>query len=202
MKEVGRWSAAEVSNWLADEGMPEYSDALLNVDGVALLQLSESDFRNPPLSLVAGDNGRRLLERLETLRITSHMGNHENKHHANGHVTNGKIQNGAPKNGFRSEAIQIHIPRPSESESTVFPAEWYKTGVAFGYALCCFITTSVVISIVHERVPSKEESPPLPDKFFDVFDRRQWAFSICEINGMLLVAVWFIQWIHLKHRSV
>lgn len=198
MKEVGSWSAAEVSVWLAEEGMPEYSDALRNVDGAALLRLSESDFQKPPLCLVAGDNGRRLLEHLETLRIANHMGNHGNNHHLNGHVGNGKIHNGTPKNGLRSEAIQIHIPLPPEA----FPTEWYKTGMAFGYALCCFITTSVVISIVHERVPSKNESPPLPDKFFDLFDRVQWAFSICEINGMLLVAVWLIQWIHLKHRSV
>ncbi|MCJ8736466.1 hypothetical protein PDJAM_G00012890 [Pangasius djambal] len=202
MKEVGRWSAAEVSDWLVEEGMPEYSDALRNVDGAALLRLSESDFQNPPLCLVAGDNGKRLLERLETLRIANHMGNHGNNRHVNGHVGNGKIPNGAPKNGFRSDAIQIHIPLPSEHERTAFPTEWYKTGVAFGYALCCFITTSIMISVVHERVPSKEESPPLPDKFFDLFDRVQWAFSICEINGMLLVAVWIIQWIHLKHRSI
>lgn len=202
MKEVGRWSAAEVSDWLVEEGMPEYSEAFRNADGAALLRLSESDFRNPPLSLAAGDNGKRLLERLETLRVADHMGNHGNNRHVNGHIGKGKDSNGAPKNGFRSEAIQIHIPNLSETEHTAFPTEWCKTGVAFGYAMCCFITTSVMIAIVHERVPSKEESPPLPDKFFDLLDRVQWAFSICEINGMLLVAVWFIQWLHLKHRSI
>ncbi|XP_027032479.1 phosphatidylcholine:ceramide cholinephosphotransferase 1 [Tachysurus fulvidraco] len=202
MKEVGSWSAAEVTDWLAEEGMLEYSEALRDVDGEALLRLSESDFRNPPLCLVAGDNGRRLQERLETLHIAQHMGNHGDNRHVKGHLGNGEILNGAAKNGFRSDAVRIHIPRPSESERTSFPTEWYKTGVAFGYALCCFITTSIVISIVHERVPTKEESPPLPDKFFDLFDRVQWAFSICEINGMLLVFIWFIQWIHLKHRSI
>lgn len=202
MKEVGHWSAAEVSDWLVEEGMPEYSDALSNVNGAALLLLSESDFQKPPLSLVSGDSGRRFLERLETLRVANHMGNHGNSNHVNRHVGNGKLSKGTPKNGFRSDAIQIHIPLPTENEYTAFPTEWYKTGVAFGYALCCFITTSVMISIVHERVPSKEESPPLPDKFFDLFERVQWAFSICEINGMLLVAVWILQWIHLKHRSV
>ncbi|KAF7704838.1 phosphatidylcholine:ceramide cholinephosphotransferase 1 [Silurus meridionalis] len=202
MTEVGHWSAAEVSDWLAEEGMPEYSDALRNVDGVGLLQLSEADFQREPLCLVTGDNGRSFLERLETLRIANHMGNHGNNRQINGHVGNGKVHKGAVKNGFRSEAVQIHIPLPSENERTAFPTEWHKTGLAFAYALCCFFTTSVVISIVHERVPSKEESPPLPDKFFDLFDRVQWAFSICEINGMLLVAVWLVHWLHLKHRSI
>ncbi|XP_036448483.1 phosphatidylcholine:ceramide cholinephosphotransferase 1 [Colossoma macropomum] len=216
MKEVGLWSAAEVSEWLAEEGMPEYSEALRNVDGHALLQLSESDFRNPPLSLVTADNGHQLLERVETLRIANHMevhknGNHGISHHTNGHVgtslsngtvSNGKVLNGGPKNGFHSEPVRIQIPLPPEHERSPFPTEWSKTAVAFIYALCCFVTTSVVISVVHERVPSKEESPPLPDKFFDLFDRVQWAFSICEINGMLLVGVWIVQWLLLKHRSI
>ncbi|XP_017539139.1 phosphatidylcholine:ceramide cholinephosphotransferase 1 [Pygocentrus nattereri] len=216
MMEVGLWSAAEVSEWLAEEGMPEYSEALRNVDGRALLRLSESDFRNPPLSLVTADNGHQLLERVETLRIANHMevhksGNHGNSHHTNGHVgtclsngtiSNGKVLNGGPKNGFHSEPVRIPIPLPPEHERSPFPTEWSKTAVAFIYALCCFVTTSVVISVVHERVPSKEESPPLPDKFFDLFDRVQWAFSICEINGMLLVGLWIVQWLLLKHRSI
>lgn len=216
MKEVGLWSMEEVSEWLVEQGMTEYSEALRNVDGRALLQLSELDFRSPPLSRVTGDNGHQLLERVETLRIANHMevhksGKHGSSHHTNGHVSitigngaisNGKIRNGEPKNGFHSEPVQIHIPLPPEHERTSFPTEWSKTGVAFLYAVCCFVTTSVVISVVHERVPPKEESPPLPDKFFDVFDRVQWAFSICEINGMLLVSMWLIQWLLLKHRAI
>ncbi|KAK1793528.1 hypothetical protein P4O66_011432, partial [Electrophorus voltai] len=210
MKEVGLWSVTEVSDWLAEEGMPEYSEVLRNVDGRALLQLSESDFRNSPLALVTGDNGHQLLERVEMLRIASHMytsGHNGNGHHANAHVgdgsvSNGKIPSGELMNGSCSEPVRIHIPLPSEHERSPFPTEWSKTAVAFLYALCCFITTTVVISVVHERVPPKEVSPPLPDKFFDMFERVQWAFSICEINGMLLVGVWFVQWLLLKHRSI
>ncbi|XP_051724357.1 phosphatidylcholine:ceramide cholinephosphotransferase 1 [Ctenopharyngodon idella] len=216
MKEVRLWTASDVSDWLTDEGMQEYTDALRNVDGPSLLRLSEEDFNASPLSLVTGDSGRQLLERIETLRFTSHMKAHksnniENNHHANGHVSgalangsvsNGKILNGGPKNGLRSDAVRILVPPLPEQERTPYPTEWFKTGVAFLYALCCFLTTTVVISVVHERVPPKEESPPLPDKFFDLFDRVEWAFSICEINGMLLVGLWFTQWLLLKHRSI
>lgn len=216
MKEVRLWTACDVSDWLTDEGMQEYTDALRNKDGPALLQLSEEDFNASPLSLVTGDGGRQLLERIETLRFTSHMkahknNNHENSHHANGHVSgglangsvsNGKILNGFSKNSLHSDAVRILVPPLPEQERTPYPTEWSKTGVAFLYALCCFLTTTVVISVVHERVPPKEESPPLPDKFFDLFDRVEWAFSICEINGMLLVGVWFAQWLLLKHRLV
>ncbi|KAG7219588.1 hypothetical protein INR49_018965 [Caranx melampygus] len=103
MKKVAAWSAEDVSDWLSKEGMPEYIEALHEMDGPAMLRLTKADFQNPPFSL---------------------------------------------------------------------------------------------------RVPPKEHTPPLPDKFFDMFNRVEWAFSICEINGMLLVGLWLIQWILLKHRSI
>ncbi|KAM4607542.1 phosphatidylcholine:ceramide cholinephosphotransferase 1 isoform 1-T3 [Polymixia lowei] len=207
MKKVGAWTAEDVSHWLSEEGMQEYGDALRTTDGVALLRLTEADFRIPPLSLVSSDGGRQLLERLETLQLETHIEAHKNGH-TNGHV--GGLPNGTSKpqrngslglNGFRKEMVQIPIPT-MEAVRSPFPAEWGKTGMAFLYAVVCFVTTSVVISVVHERVPTKEHTPPLPDKFFDLFDRVEWAFSICEINGMLLVGLWLIQWALLKYRSI
>lgn len=208
MKRVGQWSAEEVSHWLSEEGMPEYSDALHHMDGPALLRLSEADFQTPPLSLVSSDNGRQLLERLETLCIETHIEAHKNGH-ANGHAG---LPNGTTKpprngpslghNGFRKDMVHIPIPMAESDRMVVFPSEWGKTGVAFLYAVVCFVTTTVVISVVHERVPEKEHTPPLPDKFFDLFNRVEWAFSICEINGMLLVGLWLLQWTLLKYRSI
>lgn len=208
MKRVGQWSAEEVAHWLSEEGMQEYSDALHHMDGPALLRLSEADFQTPPLSLVSSDNGRQLLERLETLCIETHIEAHKNGH-ANGHagLPNGttKPQRNGPSlghNGFRKDMVHIPIPMAESDRMVVFPSEWGKTGVAFLYAVVCFVTTTVVISVVHERVPEKEHTPPLPDKFFDLFDRVEWAFSICEINGMLLVGLWLLQWTLLKYRSI
>lgn len=202
MKKVATWSAKDVSDWLSKEGMPEYVDALHHTDGPSLLMLTKADFHKQPLSLVSSDGGLQLLERVETLRIENHMEAHKNGH-ANGHaggITNGTIK--PHRNGtLGNKKEMVHIPIPTgEATHCSFPTEWGKTGVAFLYALVCFVTTTVVISVVHERVPSKEHTPPLPDKFFDLFDRVEWAFSICEINGMLLVGLWLIQWILLKYR--
>lgn len=192
----------DVSDWLVREGMPEYGDALAGSDGAALLALTAADFLAPPLARVSSDGGRQLLERLETLRIETHMEAHKNGH-ANGHLPNGtpKLnQNGALGAGDTRLDV-IRIPMPSaERARCALPTEWGKTGVAFIYAVVWMVSTTVVISVVHERVPPKEHTPPLPDKFFDVFDRVGWAFSICEINGLLLVALWFCQWLLLKHR--
>uniref|UniRef100_A0A8C6SUB7 Sphingomyelin synthase 2b n=1 Tax=Neogobius melanostomus TaxID=47308 RepID=A0A8C6SUB7_9GOBI len=65
--------------------------------------------------------------------------------------------------------------------------EWWKTGVAFLYATFNLVFTTVVITVVHERVPDKTVNPPLPDKFFDYIDRVPWAFTVTE-------------WLFLKHK--
>uniref|UniRef100_A0A1A7YJK7 Phosphatidylcholine:ceramide cholinephosphotransferase 1 n=1 Tax=Iconisemion striatum TaxID=60296 RepID=A0A1A7YJK7_9TELE len=206
MKSVERWSAEEVSDWLIKEGMLEYVDMLRQTDGPALLRLTEADFQDHT-QRVSSDGGQQLLQRVETLRIKTHIEAHQNGR-ANGHVVG--IPNGSVKpqrNGtldrkdFGNDMVQIPIPTVETARSS-FPTEWRKTGIAFIYAVICFVTTSIVISVVHERVPPKEHTPPLPDKFFDLFDRVEWAFSICEVNGLLLVGLWLIQWILLKHRSI
>ncbi|MEQ2187964.1 hypothetical protein GOODEAATRI_010138 [Goodea atripinnis] len=87
-----------------------------------------------------------------------------------------------------------------EEHTDRLPNEWWKTGVAFLYALFNLVFTTVVITIVHERVPDKSVSPPLPDKFFDYVDRVPWAFTVTETNGLILVGLWLIQWLFLKHK--
>lgn len=120
----------------------------------------------------------------------------------------GKNGKGKPKtlsNGLRKGAkkypdyIQISMPNDSRNK---FPLEWWKTGIAFVYALFNLILTTVMITVVHERVPPKELSPPLPDKFFDYVDRVKWAFSVSEINGMVLVGLWITQWLFLRYKSI
>lgn len=87
-----------------------------------------------------------------------------------------------------------------EERADRLPKEWWKTGVAFLYAVFNLIFTTVVITIVHERVPDKSVSPPLPDKFFDYVGRVPWAFTVTEVNGLILVGLWLVQWLLLKHR--
>ncbi|KAJ8396036.1 hypothetical protein AAFF_G00025680 [Aldrovandia affinis] len=197
MKNVILWSEEDVSLWLTEEGMQEYLESFRHVNGQGLLELDEADFRSLPLSLVTSDGGTLLLEKIETLKMEHHIEAHKNGH-ANGHAAAAGDGKGK-RNGFCKDPVQIPMP---ELERSPYPVEWGKTAVAFCYAVCCFVFTTVMISVVHERVPSKETDPPLPDKFFDLIDRVEWAFSICEINGMLLVGLWLLQWILLKYRSI
>uniref|UniRef100_A0A672R5H3 Phosphatidylcholine:ceramide cholinephosphotransferase 1 n=1 Tax=Sinocyclocheilus grahami TaxID=75366 RepID=A0A672R5H3_SINGR len=198
MNKAASWSEEEVSLWLTDQGLQEFSEPLRNYDGPALLNLTTDDFKRSPLSRVTSDSGHLLLEKIETLKIEHHIDVHKNGQ-ADGHMvlnhngnagSAGKAHRNGVVNGFHKELVQIPIPEPA---SPRFPPEWGKTAVALVYALCCFVLTTVIISVVHERVPPKEASPPLPDKFFDFFDRVEWAFTICEINGMILMVLWIIQ---------
>lgn len=82
------------------------------------------------------------------------------------------------------------------------PAEWWKTGLSFLWAGSMLFFTTVMITIVHERVPNQVDNPPLPDKFFDFVPRVEWAFTITEVIGIGLTLVWTMQWLFLKHKSV
>ncbi|XP_071025070.1 phosphatidylcholine:ceramide cholinephosphotransferase 2 [Oncorhynchus clarkii lewisi] len=95
--------------------------------------------------------------------------------------------------------VKISLP---DAKGNRLPTEWWKTAIAFFYAIFNLVLTTVVITVVHERVPEKENSPPLPDKFFDYIDRVKWAFTVTEINGMLLVGIWVIQWLFLRYKSI
>lgn len=107
------------------------------------------------------------------------------------------------KRGFRkgmgrhNDYVKISVP---ESRVNPLPMEWWKTAISFFYALFNLVLTTVIITIVHERVPPKEVSPPLPDKFFDYIDRVKWAFTVTEINGMVLVAIWLIQLFFFRYK--
>ncbi|KAG9344128.1 hypothetical protein JZ751_012610 [Albula glossodonta] len=103
--------------------------------------------------------------------------------------------------GIRKHRDYIKISVP-DGRSNHLPMEWWKTGIAFIYAVFNLVLTTVMITIVHERVPAKENNPPLPDKFFDYIDRVKWAFSVTEINGMVLVGIWFVQWLFLRYKSI
>ncbi|XP_018518550.1 phosphatidylcholine:ceramide cholinephosphotransferase 2 [Lates calcarifer] len=103
--------------------------------------------------------------------------------------------------GLRRHCDYVKITVPEERANRL-PKEWWKTGVAFLYALFNLIFTTVIITVVHERVPDKSVNPPLPDKFFDYVDRVPWAFTVTEVNGLILVGLWLVQWIFLKHKAI
>ncbi|KAL0203097.1 hypothetical protein M9458_001115 [Cirrhinus mrigala] len=109
----------------------------------------------------------------------------------------------AKRNGLRKalvrhrDYVKISVP---EGKGNRLPSEWWKTFIALFYAVLNLVLTTVMITVVHERVPPKESSPPLPDKFFDYIDRVKWAFTVTEVNGMVLVSIWCIQLLFHRYK--
>ncbi|KAF3837571.1 hypothetical protein F7725_005035, partial [Dissostichus mawsoni] len=71
---------------------------------------------------------------------------------------------------------------------------WWKTGVAFLYSVFILFFTTVIITVIHERVPDKS--------FFDYVDRVPWAFTVTEVNGLILCGLWLLQLLFLKHKAI
>ncbi|CAE1283718.1 SAMD8 [Acanthosepion pharaonis] len=55
---------------------------------------------------------------------------------------------------------------------------------------------------IHERVPDMRKYPPLPDIFLDNMPYVPWAFEVCEMIGIILVAMWCIVLFFHKHRFI
>ncbi|XP_061889604.1 phosphatidylcholine:ceramide cholinephosphotransferase 2 [Entelurus aequoreus] len=110
---------------------------------------------------------------------------------------------GDAKRGFRknrqNDYVKISMKEPDANR---LPSEWWKTMLLFFYAAFSLVMTTVVITVVHERVPPKENIPPLPDTFFEYIDRVKWAFTVTEVNGIVLVTIWFIQLFFLNYKSI
>ncbi|KAM9445720.1 phosphatidylcholine:ceramide cholinephosphotransferase 2 [Clarias gariepinus] len=98
--------------------------------------------------------------------------------------------------------ISLSEPRHERLHVEDLPAEWWKTGVAFLWAGTMLFCTTVMITVVHERVPEKADNPPLPDKFFDFVPRLEWAFTVTEVIGIALTLIWTAQWFCLEHKSI
>ncbi|XP_030629967.1 phosphatidylcholine:ceramide cholinephosphotransferase 2 [Chanos chanos] len=106
------------------------------------------------------------------------------------------------RKALRKNQDYIRITIQPQPQIQQLPLEWWKTGIAFIYAAFNLVLTTVMITVVHERVPDKTINPPLPDKFFDYIGRQEWAFSVTEVNGMILVGLWFTQWLLLKYKAI
>ncbi|KAI7794641.1 hypothetical protein IRJ41_020511, partial [Triplophysa rosa] len=169
-----------------------------------LLDEREDEMENEGYHMMVTIEGRTHLQTTPTGQIRPYLDM------PSGH-TDDKPDVSESRNGFRKtlrknqDYVRIPIPKANIIQATAvsrLPAEWWKTCMAFIWAAFNLVLTTVMITVVHERVPDKSISPPLPDKFFDYVARVEWAFSVTEVNGMILVALWFIQWLFLKHRAI
>nr|XP_020477842.1 phosphatidylcholine:ceramide cholinephosphotransferase 2-like [Monopterus albus]XP_020477843.1 phosphatidylcholine:ceramide cholinephosphotransferase 2-like [Monopterus albus]XP_020477844.1 phosphatidylcholine:ceramide cholinephosphotransferase 2-like [Monopterus albus] len=179
---------------MAASHLTQNDDVHLHVEAVAPTNA-------PPNPLRVANGTPTCHASLPSTPTDAHEGKNEHKHSKLRSLFKQNELIDSLSNGLKRHCNYVKIT-VSEEWANHLPKEWWKTGVAFLYALFNLIFTTVVITIVHERVPDKSVSPPLPDKFFDYMDRVPWAFTVTEVNGLILVGLWLIQWIFLKHKAI
>ncbi|XP_039273007.1 phosphatidylcholine:ceramide cholinephosphotransferase 2-like [Styela clava] len=228
--DISKWSPDTVAEWFRENGYHDFQMLVKTppgVNGARLLTLAEEDLQSPPFSMTDGSEIDHLLICIESLRkeqLRRCMQKLENQGVGNGVASNGHsghingYRHSYDANGSENHFVSVKMPLISgDNESSSFnssesllsqgvdhyPVEKIKTLVSLIYLFLGFIVAVGMLQVVHERVPSMEEDPPLPDIAFDLVPKRiEWAFDVCEINGMILVGLTVLMLFFHKHRFI
>lgn len=222
-KSVNEWTPEDVSLWLRKNGFEQYVDKFRDehkMDGKCLLTLSEDDLRGPPLSIrVLGDIKRlsmalRVLQEANAELVFNLMrrplivGSFDSHRSLYQTITNDKYlsrlnHNSSPNLSYLlnddSNSDDLSPDRRSHSTHEIKPEAW-KALVAMLYFFAATWITAIVMVIVHDRVPDMQTYPPLPDLILDNVPLIPWAFSMCEVCGLVLFIIWSVILTFHKHR--
>ncbi|GIY35729.1 phosphatidylcholine:ceramide cholinephosphotransferase 1 [Caerostris darwini] len=124
------------------------------------------------------------------------------------HIHVDSLHNGLSRREKNGEAhgspdcsVKIDLPPPTRDEPR-FPPEKWKTLIGFVFLAFNMAWTLTVLAIVHERMPDRATTRPLPDIFFDIFPPVDWALDVSEV--IIIISVWltiFVIVVH-KHRFI
>uniref|UniRef100_A0A1B6KKU3 SAM domain-containing protein n=1 Tax=Graphocephala atropunctata TaxID=36148 RepID=A0A1B6KKU3_9HEMI len=224
---VMEWSSESVAEWMENKGHSKYIDLLCkqhNIDGRALLLLTEYDLRSPPLSIqILGDVKRLGLDirqlKMECRQTLADKGYDPttllyiaNSPVQNPHVfaTKAELDYYYSQRQYSSDTApseELHpLPHSSPSSedgtATALRPEIWKALIALAYLFVVTWITAFVMVIVHDRVPDMKKYPPLPDIFLDNVPHIPWAFHMCEWTGTLLLLIWLCVLLFHKYRFI
>lgn len=225
---VESWTVEDVGEWLQAVRLHKYVPAFRDhlIDGRALLTMSESDLRKPPLAIaILGDiknlmicirelqwqnvnvikhlmGPAEILNSIDSQSLTRRNSTRKRRKRST-NSAGGSSDGTAP-----SPDISLGYDDEEEGDDLV-PArsrhlkpEIWKTAVGMLYFLAVTWITAIVMVIVHDRVPDMQTYPPLPDIFLDNVPHIPWAFAMCEFTGVVLFAVWLSILICHRHRFI
>ncbi|XP_063530402.1 phosphatidylcholine:ceramide cholinephosphotransferase 2-like [Cydia strobilella] len=91
---------------------------------------------------------------------------------------------------------------PPGAREERFPKEIWKTIISFFFLFLCVCINMMALSLVHERVPDRNTTPPLPDIWLDNVAARDWALAVSEYLIMLSTTVAMLVVVFHKHRFI
>lgn len=216
---VTTWTTSDVSLWLKKNGFEKFSELICNeheINGRALLTLTEKDLRSPPLQLKKLGDIKNLSICLEELHRK------QSNSRPNISVSNGLLapppstrrrrqhRNGSAKlvqSQYSDESCMSDLSDVEHVDGTlrrgrVYNPEYKKTLVSFLYSLVAAFATSYTMVLAHDRVPDKTKHPPLPDIFLDNIPLIPYAFKLTEYCGLSLMFIWICILLFHKHRFI
>lgn len=214
------WKQEDVSVWLMKNGFEDYVELFVKIhkiDGKALIMLTESDLRQPPLNLATLGDIKRLMWSIRQLQLL-----YSSELCDLGVVVEGVSRHSQPKTLTVPTRERSHRRRrrgSADSQSSDWQLsdvddasqadhkrklepEMWKTAISVLYFFLVTWITAIVMVIVHDRVPDMDKYPPLPDIFLDNVPRIPWAFDVCEVTGCILGVLWITILVFHKHRFI
>lgn len=104
------------------------------------------------------------------------------------------------RSGKRQDSVESDFSDFGLCDTRVLDPELWKTLLSFIYVFAVFLLTAFVMVVVHDRVPDMQKYPPLPDFFLDNMPLVPWAFTACEVVGLVLSTIMTGILIFHKHR--
>ncbi|KAI1292013.1 Sphingomyelin synthase-related protein 1 [Halotydeus destructor] len=217
-----KWTIEDVGHWLKRNHFSSYVELLCvahKIDGSALLTLTEEDLRTEPLKIqVLGDIKRLTIAITKLQQTNSHLVQELRpspvatpSRRRTLYVADGVIDCSVDTDYLTTEDENDENTHSSQrsnershngKESKELKPEAWKALVAMLYFFAVTWITAIVMVIVHDRVPDMQTYPPLPDIFLDNVPMIPWAFTICELCGLILFIIWCKILLFHKHRFI
>lgn len=95
----------------------------------------------------------------------------------------------------------VEIP-PGAAREERYPKEVWKTILAFFFLFVCVCINMMSLSLVHERLPDRNTTAPLPDAVLDAVAPRDWGLAVSEYLIMASTTVAMLVVLLHKHRFI
>lgn len=95
----------------------------------------------------------------------------------------------------------VEIP-PGTVREERYPKEIWKTIISFFFLFFCVCINMMSLALVHERVPDKNTTKPLPDIILDNVMARDWGLAVSEYMIMVSTTVAMLVVVFHKHRFI